>query len=159
VDFTGTGRLDDPFGHGTHVAGMVAGDGNASLPLGKETRGMAPGASLVNLKVLDENGRGFVSNVIAAIDYAISSSATHNSRVVNPSVAAPPIDSYVDDPLCQAVSRATAAGLVVVAAAGNYGMDANGNKVYGGIASPGISPEAVTVGAVYTLGTDVRSDD
>ena len=159
VDFTGTGSLDDPFGHGTHVAGVMAGDGSASFLLGKDFKGIAPGASLVNLKALDGGGRGYISNVIAAIDYAISVRATYNIRVINLSLAAPPIDSYVNDPLCQAVARATSAGLVVVAAAGNYGQDGNGNKVYGGIASPGISPEAITVGAAYTLGTNARSDD
>jgi len=57
------------------------------------------------------------------------------------------------------VERASRAGIVVVAAAGNFGQDPNGNKVYGGITSPGISPSAITVGATLTRGTDIRSDD
>jgi len=158
-DFTGRGSLDDPFGHGTHVAGTIGGDGSSSLSAGRDFAGLAPGASLINFKVLDERGRGYVSSVIAAIDQAISIRTLYNIRVINLSLAAPPIDSYVNDPLCQAVARATKAGIVVVAAAGNFGQDQNGNKVYGGITSPGISPAAITVGATNTFGTDVRSDD
>jgi hypothetical protein len=113
----------------------------------------------MNLRVLDDYGRGYVSSVIAAIDYAISVRTTWNVRVINLSLAAPPIDSYLNDPLCQAVARAVKAGIVVVAAAGNFGMDQYGNKTYGSITSPGISPAAITVGATYTRGTDARSDD
>ena len=68
-------------------------------------------------------------------------------------------DSYTTDPLCLAARRAFNAGIVVVASAGNTGKDANGNKVYGAIGSPGIEPSVITVGAVNTYGTDIRSDD
>jgi subtilisin family serine protease len=158
-DFTGRGGLDDPFGHGTHVAGAIGGDGSSYFFAGRDFAGMAPGANLINFKVLDEKGRGYVSSVVAAIDQAISIRTLYNIRVLNLSLAAPPIDSYVNDPLCQAVARATKAGMVVVAAAGNFGKDQIGNKVYGGITSPGISPAAITVGATNSFGTDVRSDD
>ncbi len=159
VDFTAKGKIDDLFGHGSHVAGIIVGDGSSSYTLGRNYTGMAPAASLMNLRVLDDYGRGYVSNVIAAIDYAISVRATWNVRVINLSLAAPPIDSYLNDPLCQAVARAVQAGIVVVAAAGNFGQDPYGNKTYGSITSPGISPAAITVGAVQTRGTDARSDD
>jgi len=158
-DFTGRGSLDDPYGHGTHIAGIIAGDGGASLAVGRDYTGMAPGANLVNFKVLDERGHGYVSNVVAAIDQAISLRNIYKIKVINLSLAAPPVDSYVNDPMCRAVERATKAGIVVVAAAGNFGQDQNGNKVYGGITSPGISPSAITVGATLTRGTDIRSDD
>ncbi|MEK7283693.1 MAG: S8 family peptidase [Acidobacteriota bacterium] len=158
-DFTGRGSLDDPFGHGTHIAGIIAGDGSSALTIGRDYTGMAPGASLINFKVLDEKGHGYVSNVVAAIDQAISIRSYYNIRVINLSLAAPPIDSYDDDPLCKAVARATKVGMVVVAAAGNFGQDPGGNKVYGGIASPGISPAAITVGATNSAGTDARADD
>ena len=68
-------------------------------------------------------------------------------------------DSYINDPLCQAARRAVNAGIVVVASAGNNGKDAYGQKVYGGISSPGIEPSVITVGAANTFGTDYRSDD
>ncbi len=158
-DFTGRGGLDDPYGHGTHIAGIIAGDGGASYVAGRDYTGMAPGASLINFKVLDERGHGYISNVVAAIDQAISIRNVYNIKVINLSLAAPPIDSYVNDPMCRAVERAARAGIVVVAAAGNFGQDQNGNKVYGGITSPGISPSAITVGATLTRGTDIRSDD
>ncbi len=159
MDFTGRGSLDDSFGHGTHVAGTIGGDGSSALLIGRDYSGIAPGINLVNFKVLDEAGRGYVSSVVAAIDQAISIRSYYNIKVINLSLAAPPIDSYVNDPLCKAVDRATKAGIVVVAAAGNFGQDQNGNKVYGGITSPGISPAAITVGATITRGTDARSDD
>ena len=158
-DFTGRGGLDDPYGHGTHIAGIIAGDGGASYVAGRDYTGIAPGANLINFKVLDEYGHGYVSNVVAAIDQAISIRNVYNIKVINLSLAAPPIDSYVNDPMCRAVDRATRAGIVVVAAAGNFGQDQNGNKVYGGITSPGISPSAITVGATLSRGTDIRSDD
>ena len=64
-----------------------------------------------------------------------------------------------DDPICQAVERAYRAGIVVVASAGNYGKTADGRPIYGGITTPGISPFAITVGALNTKGTPWRSDD
>lgn len=159
VDFSGTGKTDDMYGHGTHVAGIIAGDGSASELFGRDYTGMAPAAGIVNLRVLDNQGRGSISNVIAAIDYAISVRAAYNIRVMNLSLAAPPVDSYVNDPMCQAVARASSAGIVMVVAAGNFGLDESGGKTYGSITSPGISPAAITVGAANTRGTTVRSDD
>ena len=159
MDFTGSGSLDDPYGHGTHIAGIIAGDGSSSYTVGRDYTGMAPRANLLNYKVLDGRGHGYVSNVLSAIDLVIATRSYYNTKVINLSLAAPPVDSYVNDALCKAVARATKAGIVVVAAAGNFGQDQNGNKVYGGITSPGISPSAITVGATNTRGTDVRSDD
>ncbi len=159
MDFTGTWNLDDPYGHGTHIAGIIAGDGSSSYTVQRDYTGMAPKANLLNLKVLDGRGHGYVSNVLAAIDYAIATRSYYNTKVINMSLAAPPIDSYVNDALCKAVAKATKAGIVVVVSAGNFGQDQNGNKVYGSITSPGISPSAITVGASNGHGTDVRSDD
>ena len=67
--------------------------------------------------------------------------------------------AYQDDPVCEAVERAIAAGIVVVAAAGNNGQTAEGQRIYGGITSPGNHPNAITVGAVDTHETAFRSDD
>ena len=134
----------DAYGHGTHVAGIVAGSGYDS---DGRRAGVAPGARLVGLKVLDENGGGYVSDVIAAIDYAISIKSTYNVRVINLSVAAGVFESYWLDPLTQAARRAANAGIVVVAAAGNLGRDSNGQALTGGITSPGNAPWVLTVGA------------
>ncbi len=159
MDFTGAGLSDDPYGHGSHVAGLIAGNGYSSQRSGYDFTGIASNANLLNFRVLDSQGRGSLSNVIAAIDLAISTRAYYNTKVINLSLAAPPLDSYRDDPLCKAADRATLAGMVVVAAAGNYGVDASGQKVYGGITSPGLCPSVITVGATQTRGTDIRSDD
>ncbi len=146
VDFLGTeGRAIDRAGHGTHVAGSVA--------------AMAPGAKLVNLRVLDENGHGYTSDAIDAIDWTIAHKDEFSIRVVNLSLGHPAYESYLDDPLCQAVDRAVSAGLVVVAAAGNMGKLEDGTRVIGAITSPGTSPWALTVGAISTNGTAKRSDD
>jgi serine protease AprX len=146
-DFVGSGSLDDSYGHGTHVAGIVAGNGYSSLQSGGvDYSGIAPRANIINLRVLDSYGHGTMSGVLAAIDYTIANRNMFNIRVVNLSLSAPPVDSYKNDPLCQAVEKATKAGLVVVVAAGNF-------------ASPAISPAAITVGATNTQQTNYRSDD
>ena len=153
VDFTkSNGKGQDDLGHGTHIAGIVAGNGD-------DFRGVAPGANLVSLKVLGADGSGYTSDVINAIDWAIANKAKYGLRVLNLSLGRPVFESYVDDPLCQAVERAYRAGLLVVASAGNYGQTQDGQNVIGAITSPGNSPYAFTVGALDGRGTVRRSDD
>ncbi len=120
---------------------------------------MAPAAHLINLKVLDSNGTGEAADVIDAIDFAIRFRHELGIRVINLSLGAAPTQSYRDDPLCLAVERAVKAGIVVVASAGNYGSTPDGKPIYGSITSPGISPHAITVGALRTQGTEDPSDD
>jgi serine protease AprX len=146
----------DDYGHGTHVAGIIAGSGYDSN--GART-GMAPRASLVVLKVLDGDGNGYISNVIAALDYAVQNRARFNIRVVNLSVAAGVYESYETDPLTLAARRAVEAGIVVVTAAGNFGKNAKGQPQYGGVTSPGNAPWVLTVGASTHRGTLTRADD
>jgi len=155
-DFTGENRIDDPYGHGTHVASIAAGNGRIAH---NSYLGIAPAANILNLRVLDSHGTGRVSNILSALDWVLQNRAAYNIRVVNMSLGAPAVDSYKNDPVCQAVRRLVDAGIVVVAAAGNLGKDASGNKVYGAIHSPGDEPSALTVGASNTFGTDVRTDD
>jgi serine protease AprX len=149
-------QASDDYGHGTHVAGIIAGSGYDSD--GRRT-GVAPGAKLLGLKVLDGEGNGYVSDVIAAIDYAISLRSTYNVRVINLSVASGVFESYWNDPLTLAAKRAAEAGIIVVAAAGNLGLDRNGRPQWGGITSPGNAPWVLTVGASSHQGTVHRSDD
>ena len=152
----------DQYGHGTHVAGIVGGNGKVSesLTYTKNYRGVAPKANLLNLAVLDENGSGRDSDVIAAIDRAVQLKAQYNIRVMNLSLGRPIFESYTNDPLCLAVQRAWEAGIVVVVAAGNNGrQDSVGNRGYGTITSPGNSPFVITVGAMRTRKTDTRVDD
>ena len=157
ADFV-NGEIDayDDYGHGTHVAGIIAGSGRDSDGL---RRGIAPGAHLIVLKALDAAGNGYTSTVIAAIDYAITHRAAYNIRVINLSVAAGVYESYLKDPLTLAAKRAVDAGIVVVAAAGNNGRRASGEPEYGGIASPGNAPWVMTVGAANEMGTADRTDD
>jgi serine protease AprX len=157
VDFVnGRAVPYDDFGHGTHVAGIVAGDGYDSE--GAQA-GIAPGAHLVVLKVLDATGRGRISDVIAALEYAVSKKDELHIRVVNLSVATGVYESYDTDPLTQAAKRAVEAGLVVVAAAGNNGRGQTGLAQYGGITAPGNAPWVLTVGASSHMGTVDRADD
>jgi serine protease AprX len=157
VDFVnGRAAAYDDYGHGTHVAGIVAGSGTDSG--GSET-GIAPGARLLVLKVLDGNGRGRISDVIAALDYVVANRATLHTRVINLSVAAGVFESYDTDPLTLAAKRAVSAGIVVVAAAGNRGNSIAGLPEYGGITAPGNAPWVITVGASNDNGSRERSDD
>jgi serine protease AprX len=146
----------DGYGHGTHVAGIIAGSGFDS---DGARRGIAPGAHLIVLKALDEHGDGFISSAIAAIDYAIEQRAAYNIRVINLSVAAGVYESYKTDPLTLATRRAVDAGIVVVTAAGNLGRSAKGQQQFGGITSPGNAPWVLTIGAASHNGTVDRRDD
>jgi subtilisin family serine protease len=146
----------DDYGHGTHVAGILAGNGHDS---GGRRTGVAPGATLLVEKVLDASGQGYISNVIAAIDYAIANKDALNIRVINLSVAAGVYESYTTDPLTLAAKRAVEAGIVVVSAAGNLGKGPDGKTQYGAIGAPGNAPWVLTVGASSHNGTPDRSDD
>ena len=155
---SGDSSTNDVYGHGTHVASIAAGTGRISKQSGRY-RGIAPGARLINVRVLGANGTGNVSDVIAGIEWCIAHKNTWNIRVMNLSLGAWTPESFRTDPLCQAAERAVNAGIVVVAAAGNFGKDTKNNKVYGGINSPGIDPMVLTVGAANTKNTVKRSDD
>ncbi len=158
----GQKTTDDKYGHGTHVAGIITGDGFNSVlnpDYSSKYVGIAPGASVLNLRVLDDKGSGYTSNVLSALDWCIKNKNLYNIRVINLSLGHPVFESYKTDPLCQMVERCVAQGIVVVAAAGNYGKDEYGNALYGGITSPGNDPAVITVGAVNTHNTAARSDD
>ena len=157
VDFVNGQTLPyDDEGHGTHVAGIIAGNGQDSS--GRQS-GVAPDASLVSLKVLDANGRGTVANAIAALDWVLAHHAQYNIRVVNLSVGAVVQESYWTDPLTLATKRLVDAGITVVTAAGNRGRNADGQTQYGGISAPGNAPWVLTIGASSTNGSTRRDDD
>jgi serine protease AprX len=146
----------DDYGHGTHVAGIIAGNGFDSAGA---RSGIAPGARLVVLKALDANGGGRISDVIAAIDYIVANKDRLNIRVVNLSIATGIYESYNADPLTLAAKAAVDAGIVVVAAAGNAGRAPHGHAMYGSITAPGNAPWVLTVGASSHMGTVDRGDD
>ncbi len=155
-DFTGENRTDDPYGHGTFVAAVAAGVGT---PTGGKYEGVASAANLVNLRVLNSQGVGTVSGILKALDWIMANRLLYNVRVVNMSLGTPAINSYKNDPLCKAVRKLSDAGIIVVAAAGNNGKTATGQKMYGGIHCPGNEPSAITVGASNTFGSDPRNED
>src|SRR6266436_1290870 len=150
------GRKGDEYGHGTHVAGILAGNGKSSTGPEFTTtfKGVAPNANIIDLEVLDNHGMTTDSLVIKAIHRAIDLKDQYNIRVLNLSLGRPVYESSQLDPLCQAVKTAWNAGIVVVISAGNLGRNS-----YASILSPGNSPYAITVGAMTTMGTAARGDD
>jgi serine protease AprX len=156
----GSSSAADAYGHGTHIAGLIAGDGISSTgPIYSQTfKGIAPGAKIVNLRVLDANGSATDSTVIAAINQAIALKSKYNIRVINLSLGRGVYESYKLDPLCQAVEKAWKSGIVVVVAAGNNGrfLPTSG---YATVTSPGNDPYVLTVGSMKPMGTPQRTDD
>ena len=156
----GNSSASDQYGHGTHIAGLIAGDGLSSTgPLFSHSfKGIAPNANIVNLRVLDANGTATDSTVISAIDKAISLKSRYNIRVINLSLGRGVFESYKLDPLCQAVEKAWKSGIVVVVAAGNNGRF-QPTSGYATVSSPGNDPYVLTVGAMKPMGTPDRTDD
>lgn len=162
-NFASDSGVNDTCGHGTHVAGIIAGNGASST--GKQFfrtfTGIAPRAHIVSIRVLDSNGQGTVSGVIAGMQWAIRNRNKYNIRVMNISLGHPVNESYTTDPLCQAAEAVLQSGIVVVCAAGNEGrqqdtVDANLDNegygtAYGTIQSPGNDPFVITVGATKSL--------
>jgi serine protease AprX len=131
-------RYLDTFGHGTHLAGIIAGRDNADT----QFSGMAPGARLVNIKVADSHGAVDVSQVIAAIDWVVQHRNDNdmNIRVINLAYGTDSVQPYQIDPLSHAVEMAWNAGIVVVVATGN-----DGNAMP--LRNPAIDPFVLAVGA------------
>lgn len=147
ADFVGRKKyLYDDNGHGTHVAGIIAGSGKGS---NGKYRGIAPDTFLVSVKVLDKSGNGKIENVVEAAGWIIENKSAMNIRVVNISFGTrakmdngPAIETGEDDyALIMAVEKMWDSGIVVVAAAGNNGP---GNT---SVTAPGISKKIITVGA------------
>ena len=128
------GAFGDEYGHGTHVAGIIAGDGRQHKG---RYRGVAPQAKLVVLKVVGSEGTGLTSNLLRAIDWTIHNKDEYNINVANLALGHPPVESYKQDPLCQAVERMVHAGIVTVVSAGNLGKMSEHPRIWGGITSPG----------------------
>jgi subtilisin family serine protease len=148
-----SGLKGDPYGHGTHVASLAAGVDHVAH--GAYT-GVAPESKIINLRVLNTQGVGAVSNVLRALNWILApvdpnkplgekNYQKYKIKVVNLSLGAPAVDSYKDDPLCLAARRLVNTGIVVVAAAGNDGTDVNGRKIYGRIHAPGNDPSLLAL--------------
>ncbi len=141
----------DGFGHGTHIAGTIAGDG--SLLAGKYI-GIAPGANLANVKVSDDTGAASLGDVIAGMEFVYSNAAAYNIRVVNLSLNTSVAQSYKTDPLCAAAEALWFHGIFVVAATGNGGNAADAVGY-----CPGNDPFVMTVGSIDDRGTSSYGDD
>src|SRR5215218_2823686 len=139
----------DGRGHGTFVAGIAAGSA-------KGYAGAAPNADLISLDVMDDRGAGKTSDVIAAADWIYKNKAAYNIRVANFSLHSGAVNHFWLDPLNTAVEKLWHSGVVVVAAAGNYGV----NGAPSGVRyAPGSDPFVITVGAVDVGGTSRPKDD
>jgi serine protease AprX len=140
----------DPYGHGTHVGGLIGG----------VNVGVAPGARIVALRVLDDNGKGSTSDVVRALEFAVANKAALNLHVINLSLGHPIYESAASDPLVQAVENAVRHGFIVSVSAGNFGVNKKtGEPGYAGIASPGNAPSAITSGSTNMFDTISRLDD
>lgn len=135
-----TNPYDDQ-GHGTHVAGIAAGEGEAN----SEYKGVAPEAGLVGIKVLDSQGSGSMSDIAAGIDWAVQNKDKYGIEVLNLSLGSS-ASSDGTDITSEAVNNAVDAGLVVMVAAGN-----SGPATYT-VGSPGAAEKAITVGAAADSG-------
>jgi serine protease AprX len=146
---------NDQYGHGTHVAGLIAGN---SLVYGNtyhgKYMGVAPRANLVSVKVSDDDGNTTVLDVIYGIQFAVDNKAAYGIRVVNLSLSSTVAESYRTDPLDAAVESAWFSGLVVVTAAGNEGTTSDGVTF-----APANDPWVITAGALDDKGTFTRLDD
>ncbi len=138
----------DRFGHGTHVAGIIAGNGNAS-----EGRivGVAPLVNVINVKVTDDSGMATMSDLMNGLQWVYENAQRHNIRVLNLSMNSTVEESYHTSPLSAALELLWMRGIVVVVSAGNTGT--------GGIYPPANDPFVLTVGAADDRGTAEPNDD
>ena len=154
----------DTYGHGTFIAGLIAGHDDAltapyaSAPA-SAYRGIAPDARIISLKVSTADGGADVSQVIAAIDWVVQHAHDPglNIRVINLSYGTNSTQAYGSDPLAYAAEQAWKHGIVVVAAAGNTGYQKGAGAT--GIADPAYDPYILAVGASDSMGTMSTSDD
>lgn len=146
----GKSKAYDDNGHGTHCAGCAAGNGYRSK---KKYRGIAPKANLIGVKVLDRRGSGYMSNIMAGVEWCVANRKKYGIQVISLSLGTQAVESYKDDPMCAAAEKAWKSGLIVCVAAGNEGPEAKT------VNTPGIDPRVITVGAVDDHNTVERKDD
>lgn len=162
-DFTNLARIpsfnsdsktvNDIYGHGTHVAGIIAGNGIDSDGF---YTGIAPGVTLISLKISNESGQAYESDTVKALQWVLNNKAAFNIRVVNLSINASVEGSYHTSPLDAACEILWFNGIVVVASAGNLSSDGAYNPVR---AAPANDPFIITVGASDEQATTSVMDD
>ena len=149
-NLSGELNCDDGYGHGTFIAGLIAGNGTSS---GGKWKGVAPEAKILSVKAAGDNGAADVSNILAAIQWVVSFKDRYNIRVLNLSLGTDSTQDWRTDPFNYAVERAWAAGITVVVAASNEG------PTPGSITKPADDPWVITVGATDDRGTTSLGDD
>ncbi len=157
VDNANATSANDGYGHGTDVAGIIAGNGSnraVTDALHGQYAGVAPNANLISIKVADETGATTVLDVIYGLQFAVEHQADYNIRVLNLSLDSSTPQSYKTDPLDAAVEATWLHGIVVVVAAGNRGSAADAVQY-----SPANDPYVITVGGVDENGTANPADD
>ncbi|HKY78011.1 MAG TPA: S8 family peptidase [Acidimicrobiia bacterium] len=150
VDLTSEANNVDSFGHGTFIAGLIAGSGSGS---NGAVKGVAPGVKLISVKIAGADGSTDLVRLIAALDFVATTRDVFGTRVVNLSLSVAPLAPSQRDPIDIAVERVWHSGVVVVTAAGNKGNTA------GGITSPGDDPFVITAGASDDRTTLQNGDD
>jgi serine protease AprX len=150
-DLSGERDGVDRFGHGTFMAGLIAGDGTASSRGSVHHLGAAPGATVVAVKVAGADGSTTLSKIIAGIGWVIVHEDDYDIGVLNLSFGADVNVGYTANPLSGAIEAAWASGITVVTSAGNEGA--------GSVTSPGDDPWVITVGASDSSGTNSTADD
>lgn len=146
-----TAQVADGYGHGSHVAGLIGGDGSNS---GGQYTGVAPQVNLISVRAGDDSGVAFLSDVINGLQWILDNKDAYNIRVVNLSLRSDTPQSYTADPLDAAVELLTFRGILVVVAAGNTGTVADAVSY-----APANDPFVLTVGALDDSGTPDYRDD
>jgi serine protease AprX len=150
LNLSGEPGCADSYGHGTFIAGIIAGNGAGS---GGKWKGIAPEADLVSIKIAGRDGSADVSQVLAAIQWVVSFRERYGIEVLNLSLGTDSTQSYTVDPLNYAVERAWVAGITVVVSASNRGPGP------GTISKPGDDPFVITAAALDDRGTAGVGDD
>ncbi|HYN86964.1 MAG TPA: S8 family peptidase, partial [Ardenticatenaceae bacterium] len=143
-----TDTMADKYGHGTHVSGIIGGNGQAS---GGQYIGVAPKVNLINVKISDDSGASNMSDVINALQWVLDNRTTYNIRVVNLSLNSSVAEAYHTSPLSAAVEILWFNGIVVVVSAGNNGTAT--------LYPPANDPFVITVGATNDMMSTSVSDD
>jgi serine protease AprX len=157
IDPNSTSTAADTYGHGTLVAGLIAGNGgdrDSSDPVYGQYAGTAPDASLISVKVADDTGQATTLDAIYGLQFVVDHKADYNIQVVNLSFRSTTAESYTTDPLDAAVEQAWFDGITVVAAAGNLGTASDAVSY-----APGNDPYVITVGAADDEGTSSTWND
>ena len=150
VDLSGENTNLDSYGHGTFVAGLIAGSGADS---DGAVKGVAPNVNLISVKIAGADGSTDLVHLIAGLDFVATTRNIYGTRVLNLSLAIDSPGSYQNDPIDVAVERVWNSGIAVVTAAGNHG------SAPGTISAPGDDPYVITAGADDDHTTATVGDD